>query len=221
MAMPNKYLNSKPGPETSLRHFRHGSGKGLLLLSLILTALLVSASGALAQNCEKLMGPAQSWRSLPCDRLKQSYMLPIRQLPELIKLSENPLEDTMELLGLPFHIYNYEGRTICFFRPEAFVSIAYNEKTEMPDVISFDFVGVMRAEEIPESLGFPNALPPQITAESLVWDSIGPFTKIEVKYPDLRIDGENIYEVSIHVPPADPPPKKDSNESGRSGRRRR
>lgn len=179
------------------------------------------ASPASAQSCAKLVGvaPNQSWKSIPCEKLKQSYMLPIREFPELKKLTGLPLEDATEVLGLPFHVYSHEGRTICLFRPEAFVSIAYNGKTEMPDIISFEFCGVLSGEEIPARLGLKTLLPPHTTEESMIWENIEPFTKIEIKYPDLRVEGENIYEVSLHLPPANPPVKKDK-ETGRSGRRR-
>lgn len=203
---------------------RLSSDKGFLTFWLLAALLmLLPAPPAAAQNCAKLsetLQGRQAWQSLPCERLKQSYLLPIRELPELPKLCLYPLEDTTELLGLPFHIYNHEGRTICFFRPEAFISIAYNEKTEMPDIISFDFTGVVSAEEIPAKLGLNNIFPPTITERSLVWEDLGPFTKVEINHPDLRINGENVFEVSLHLPPADPPVKKDKDE-GRSGRKRR
>lgn len=196
----------------------------LLVLAPLLAVLFFPAATVSAQNCAKLMGSGanQSWKSIPCEKLKQSYMLPIRELPELGKLTGLPLEEAAEVLGLPFHVYNHEKQTICFFRPEAFVSIAYNEKTEMPDLISFDFVGVINADEIPQRLGIKILFPPQVTEESLVWEDLSPYSKIEIKYPDLRVDGENVYEVRLHLPPAAPPAKKDKDDGrpGRNSRRR-
>ena len=91
----------------------------------------------------------------------------------------------------------------------------------MPDLKNFDFAEVMSPEDIPAALGLSEAGPPQPTAEGLVWDKTGSFTKIEVKNADLRIDGGKIYEVSINVPPAAPPLKKDKETKPASPRRKR